>query len=158
MPCVKCQTYISRIMRHAKATVSLLRWKITSGTQELESLNRLSARVRNVHFSNRSTAAACDGSTACAASGCVTSLHARGDKVPPASSARYRGRHIDQQDRPQCALVSLPAMPALCWLNRSPQRVIQACARRFGLPVDASVAANSTHRVCAQIAPRIHAR
>jgi len=34
-----------------------------------------------------STATACDGSAASAASGCVTSSGAPGDKVPPASSA-----------------------------------------------------------------------
>ena len=39
-----------------------------------------------------STAAAYDGSTACAVSGCAASLHAPGDKAPPASSARCRAR------------------------------------------------------------------
>ena len=40
-----------------------------------------------------STAAACDGSAASAASDCVTSSHVPGGKVPPASSAPCRAHH-----------------------------------------------------------------
>ena len=39
-----------------------------------------------------STAAACDASTACAVSDCVTSSHGPDDKAPPASSAPCRAR------------------------------------------------------------------
>ena len=42
-----------------------------------------------------STAAACGGSAACAASDCVASSHAPDGKVPPASSARCREHHCD---------------------------------------------------------------